>query len=140
MRETERSKSKRRERGRQARGSPPTGGAGHGFPRSLRLRKRRDYLAVQEGGIAVHSRYFILLVKRDGAGRVGITVSKKIGNSVTRNRVKRLVREAIRQWADGSWVPPGRDVVVVARRSAAGADLADVARDLGRSREKVVAC
>jgi ribonuclease P protein component len=113
---------------------------GNQFPRSGRLRKRRDYLAVQEVGVAIHTRHFILLVKQDGAGRVGITVSKKIGNSVTRNRVKRLVREAVRQWGDTPWVPAGRDVVVVAKRSAARAELADVARDLARHREKVASC
>lgn len=115
-------------------------GHGHGFPRSGRLRKRRDYLAVQEAGVAVQTRHFILLVKRDGAGRVGITVSKKIGNSVTRNRVKRLVREAVRQWGDIPWVPAGRDVVVIAKRSAARAGFEEVARDLGRHRDKVAAC
>jgi ribonuclease P protein component len=113
---------------------------GNRFPRSGRLRKRRDYLAVQAAGVAIHSRHFVLLVKRDGAGRVGITVSKKIGNSVTRNRVKRLVREAVRQWGDTPWVPGGLDVVVVAKRSAARAGLDDVARDLARHREKVAAC
>jgi ribonuclease P protein component len=113
---------------------------GNQFPRSGRLRKRRDYLAVQEVGVAIHTRHFILLVKQDGAGRVGITVSKKIGNSVTRNRVKRLVRESVRQWGDTPWVPAGRDVVVVAKRSAARAGLADVARDLARHREKVASC
>jgi len=113
---------------------------GNEFPRSGRLRKRRDFLAVQEVGVAIHTRHFILLVKRDGAGRVGITVSKKIGNSVIRNRVKRLVREAVRQWGDTPWVPAGRDVVVVAKRSAAGAGLDEVARDLGRYRAKVAAC
>jgi ribonuclease P protein component len=115
---------------------------GHGFPRSARLRKRRDYLAVQSAGAVVHTRHFVLLVERDGSGRVGITVSKKIGNSVTRNRVKRLVREAVRQWGDAGecWVPAGRDVVVVAKRSSASATFAEVARDLARHREKVVAC
>lgn len=113
---------------------------GNRFPRSGRLRKRRDFLAVQADGVAIQARHFLLLVKRDGAGRVGITVSKKIGNSVTRNRVKRLVREAVRQWGDAPWVPPGRDVVVVARRSAARAGLEEVARDLGRARDRVAAC
>ena len=113
---------------------------GNEFPRSGRLRKRRDFLAVQQAGVAIQTRLFILLVKRDGAGRLGITVSKKIGNSVTRNRVKRLVREAVRQWGTAPWVPAGYDVVVVAKRPAARAGLDEVARDLGRNREKVAAC
>jgi ribonuclease P protein component len=113
---------------------------GHSFPRSSRLRKRRDYLAVQSAGAVVHARHFVLIVKRDGAGRLGITVSKKIGNAVTRNRVKRLVREAVRQFARGPWVPPDRDVVVVAKRSAASAGFDAVASDLARHRQKVLAC
>jgi ribonuclease P protein component len=53
---------------------------------------------------------------------------------VTRNRVKRLVREFVRQarTAAGSWVPAERDVVVIARPSARGLGLGDVAQDLGR--------
>lgn len=113
---------------------------GFEFPRSSRLRKRRDFLAVQSSGAVVHARHFVLLVMPGGAGRVGITVSKKIGNAVTRNRVKRLVREAVRQWGEGSWAPADRDVVVVARRSAASASLVEVARDLERHRPKVLAC
>lgn len=113
---------------------------GNQFPRSGRLRKRRDFLAVQAAGVAIHTRHFVLLVRRDGAGRVGITVSKKIGNSVARNRVKRLVREAVRLWGDAPWAPAGRDVVVVAKRSAARAGFDEVARDLGKSRDKVLAC
>ena len=68
--------------------------------------------------------------------RFGITVTRKIGNAVIRNRIKRMVREGCRHAAE---LFPGRvDMVIVARSSAATAaigevmaDLVDVARRLG---------
>jgi ribonuclease P protein component len=49
---------------------------------------------------------------------LGITVSGKVGNSVTRNRIKRQVREFFRRRR--CLLRPGRDIVVIARKSAAG--------------------
>lgn len=97
------------------------------------MRKRADYLAIQCGGRKLGGQHFVLLVAQ-GAGRLGITVSKKVGNAVTRNRVKRFVREFARQARDAtsSWLPGDRDVVVVARPSAAAIDSREVARDLLR--------
>ena len=108
-------------------------GDGHRFPKSARLLRRRDFLAVQKSGRAVHGKYFLAVVtpsESDNAsrGRIGITVSKKVGNAVTRNRIKRLVREYVRQ---SSWVPSGMDVVVIAKRGAAALDgYAEVAAEL----------
>ena len=68
--------------------------------------------------------------------RFGITVTRKVGNAVTRNRIKRIVREGCRRVAQ--LFPTGLDVVIVAHASAATAgtaaaivELSDLARRLG---------
>ena len=56
---------------------------------------------------------------------MGLVVGKRIGTAVVRNRVKRLLREAVR--ARLSCLPPGYDIVLIARQEAAGARLGDIA-------------
>jgi ribonuclease P protein component len=71
----------------------------------------------------------------EGKGRVGITVSRRVGNAVTRNRVRRWVREFVRQ---NAVVPADTDVVFIARSQAARlTGYAEVERDLLRLQEKV---
>jgi ribonuclease P protein component len=59
-----------------------------------------------------------------GPARLGLVVTKKIGNSPARNRVKRVCRECFRLWPD--WLPDGVDLVVVARVGADTLGLAEV--------------
>jgi ribonuclease P protein component len=117
----------------------------------MRLRKRRDFTRVQRRGDRVVVRDLIAIHRprpsSDPAGghRFGLTVSRKVGNAVVRNRTKRRLREAIRRSArrvfDDSALA-ARDVVFIARPGAAGASYEDlfdqVATALARIREDVV--
>jgi ribonuclease P protein component len=88
------------------------------FPPAVRVRRRTDYLAIQNRGRRV-SGPNLLLFARPGAGRLGITVSRKVGGAVLRNRLKRWIRECYRRRR--AELPAGVDLVVVARPPAAGA-------------------
>jgi len=100
--------------------------------RSDRLRDRRDFQRIQRSGRRVSCRAFVMLLgepgpgARPGVARLGVTVSRKVGGAVVRNRVKRCVREWFRHGRDALGRAPssasrsGVDVVVIARREAAG--------------------
>lgn len=62
--------------------------------------------------------------------RIGISVSKKIGNSVVRHRIKRLVRESIR--TSDIYIKAGLDIVVVAKSDAAKMDFHNTGKSLFR--------
>jgi len=68
------------------------------FPKKVRLLKRAQFLTLSKQGEKVHTDCFLAIVLK-GTGhnnRVGITISKKIGNAVERNRIKRIIREYFR--------------------------------------------
>jgi ribonuclease P protein component len=91
------------------------------FPRSVRVRSRADYLKIQRSGRKAGGRYLIILSMDNNlpATRFGITVSRKIGNAVSRNRVRRRIREL--QRINRNSIVPGKDIVVIATREASGA-------------------
>jgi len=108
------------------------------FPKRLRICKRSHYLAVQQGGRRVVSRSFlgIVLLRNDNhPARLGITTTKKIGCAVVRNRTRRLVREAFRRHIMD--VPPGVDLVVIAKKSATQRSAARIFDDLHNLAYKV---
>jgi ribonuclease P protein component len=109
--------------------------------KSMRLRHRPEFVAVQSSGRKFHGKLFMALVVEtsDGApvGRVGLTVTKRIGNAVTRNRIKRRAREWLRRHG---WVPARRDVVLVAKEAAATATSAEVGADLAKVIGRLAPC
>jgi ribonuclease P protein component len=103
------------------------------FPKHARLRKRGDYLRVQQHGRRQHTDSFVVLSAptSNPNSRFGITVSTRVGNAVARNRVKRMIREIVRP----SWrnlQPPG-DVVIIAKPGAAQTTHAKAAIQLKRA-------
>lgn len=108
--------------------------------KSMRLRRRDEFVRVQSTGRKVHGKHFVALVASSPTpsptGRVGLTVTKRIGNAVTRNRIKRSAREWLRRHG---WVPAGQDVVFIAKETAAAHDGAELGADLGRLTSRLAA-
>ncbi len=85
--------------------------------RANRVRKRAEFLDIQSGGVRVNGDCLVFVLKRRAAGsplRLGITASRKIGNSVQRSRARRLIREGFR--AVFNDLPGALDIVVIVRR------------------------
>jgi ribonuclease P protein component len=88
------------------------------FPKKYRILKRYEFLEFYASGKAVHSPGFILVYKNglSGGYRIGITVSRKVGNAVVRNRIKRRIREYYR--LHRMVVPNPWDFHVIAKKPA----------------------
>ncbi len=114
----------------------PRGGR---FRREDRLRKPGEFQRVaQTGRRQAGSHLIVLQASREAghpdvvvAARLGLTVSRKVGNAVTRNRVKRRLREWFRQ--HHSKLQAHVDWVVIARSSAARASYGSLAAELERA-------
>jgi ribonuclease P protein component len=108
-------------------GKPPT-----------RLRKRAEFLAVRRGEKR-RGRLFLMEVLDRGDGgepRVGFTVTKKAGNAVIRNRIRRRLKEAVRLHAAGD-MATGKDYVIVGRSEFLSAPFGEITAELSRRvREK----
>ena len=88
------------------------------YPHSESLRKNSDFQNVYKHGKSSANRLLVMYTKKNGLdiNRIGISVSKKVGNSVVRHRITRLVRESYRLNED--MFSSGLDIVVVARKNS----------------------
>ncbi len=90
----------------------------HLFKKKDKILKRREFLQLQRYGRKIQDKNF-LVIYSDGKfeiNRIGITVSKKLGNAIKRNRIKRLVREQFRMNRDK--IEEFKDINVIAKKKA----------------------
>ncbi len=92
----------------------------HAWPRARRICRRSEFLACYDTNRRYFSQYFVLFVRKqqNDGWRVGFTVTKKMGNAVRRNNIRRLLREFFR--LHGSTLPQGIDIVVVPKKNLIG--------------------
>lgn len=116
-------RSSRPERLAQARPEPAYG----------RLLRRGDFLAAAKGRRASTGLLTLQMTRNAGAAeaapRLGLTVSRKAGGAVERNRIRRRLRQAVRQIAPVA-ARPGHDYVIVARQELLGASFDRLLADL----------
>ena len=94
------------------------------------LKKNFQFRFVYNKGKSIANKYLVMYIIKNSTGknRLGISVSKKVGNSVVRSRVTRLIRESYRlkeQQFQNGW-----DIVVIARVSAKDASYEDISKAL----------
>lgn len=97
-----------------------------------RITKNSEYQEVFKQGVSTAARGFVLYQMANGhpLNRTGYITSKKIGNAVIRNRVRRLLREAYRIYAGD--LKTGYDLVFIARPPAATYDYKQAAAEMKR--------
>lgn len=91
------------------------------------IKNNRDFLTIYRVGKSYANRYLVMYLApaQEGSdGRIGISVSKKVGNSVVRHRVKRLIKESYR--LNKNRFRTGCDIVVVARKEAKGRSYSEI--------------
>ncbi len=88
------------------------------FKKKDKIIKRREFLQLQRCGKRIQNRNFIVIYSdgRVKKNRIGITVSKKLGNAVKRNKIKRLIRENFRMNRDK--IAEFMDINVIAKKKA----------------------
>lgn len=99
------------------------------------LKKRADYLALRQGARAQAASFLMTRRRRNDESalvRVGLTVTKKLGGAVRRNRIRRRLREAVKEIFP-HFAEPGCDYVLIARGPAFDRAWGDLLDDVKRA-------
>lgn len=98
--------------------------------KKLKLRNNRDFRKVYDKGKSISNRYLVMFYIKNGLeyNRVGFSTTKKLGNAVNRNRVKRLIKEAFRLNKEN--MINGYDIVFLARVRATEANYKDIEKSI----------
>ena len=107
------------------------------FTKADRIRTASDFRNLSRQGTRHFSDYFIIVYRKNqiSRSRLGITVSKKVGKAVTRNRIKRIIREYFRSNRD--ILPVRSDINVIARKPAGTIGNAALRDQLGDDFDKL---
>ena len=90
------------------------------------LKKNHQFQFVYKYGKSYANKYLVMYIKENGTdkNRIGISVSKKVGNSVVRHRITRLLRESVRK--NDALISEGNRIIIVARRNIKDKNFDDV--------------
>lgn len=100
------------------------------------LRKKSDFSSIYKKGKSVGDRYVVVFCRKNNLpyNRIAFLASKKVGNSVKRNRAKRLMKESYRFLKDD--IGNGYDIIFIARNTINGKKLRDVEKSMANSLSK----
>jgi len=98
--------------------------------KSLRLTKNLEFIRVYKTGRRLTSPFFTMYIKKNDlkVTRLGVSISKKVGKSVVRNKIKRRIKEIIRTNYDH--IKQGYDIVVSVRPQAVQLDFKGIVREI----------
>jgi len=101
------------------------------FGKQERIVRRRDFIDLNLHGERYLTKHFLVVLRKNGGDitRLGINVSKRVGGSVERNRIKRMVREFFRLNKHG--LPKGYDILIVALQQGDEVSFTSVNEELG---------
>ena len=97
----------------------------------FRIKKNDDFQTVFSKGKSFANRQFVIYMYKKEQNvpfRIGLSVSKKLGNAVVRNRIKRCIRQSFTELK--AEIKPGWDFIIIARRPAAEMSCAEVKESL----------